>query len=379
MKTLVFILIFLSAFQLLAQNNYPARLSCELQRNNNARMTFPRSDANETIYPFIYNLKDQNNEAFKSILSQQIVYSTEDVMVIFIAAQDAKDNLGVYRLEINNPLKTVKTQFINALPAKLKELKDTYSSQIPFSLFSYSKGLFLFPSNEMGVWKLIDLTTGNVVHQWTHPIGFHNPQIKDSFVSWTIKDLDKTQLYLHDLKSDTSKVIKTRYDIQFLNFYKNTLYYLEIVKFEKGKKSYRVLSLASGSTKLVLELDSTNADYSNFLMVNNALFYSSEKLLSKKLPTGVLEAQVNVFDVSKNIISQRIKYSIFMVELLKKYGAQEFRLISNPMWNQNELIYSLNQIGGVVKFNFSLKQWYYIGYPYEGNTCFNPSLVTIAN
>lgn len=379
MKTLLLFLIFISTFQVFAQNNYPARLSCELQKNSNARMTFPRSDANETIYPFIYNLKDQSNEAFKSILSQQIVYSTDDVIVVFIAAQDAKDNLGVYRLEINNPLKTVKTQFINALPAKLKELKETYSSQIPFNLFSYSKGLFLFPSNEVGVWKLIDLTSGNVVHQWAHPIGFHNPQIKDSFVSWTMRDQDKVQLYLHDLKSDTSKIIKTRYDIQFLNFYKNILYYLEIARFEKGKKTYRVLSHSSASTKLVLELDSANADYSNFLMVNNALFYSSEKLTSRKTPTGVLEAQINVFDVTKNIISQRVKYSNFMVELLKKYGSQEFRLISNPLWNQNELIYSLNQIGGVVKFNFSFKQWYYVGYPYEGNTCFNPTLVTIAN
>lgn len=377
MKTLGLILIFIPFFHTLAQSLPPAaRVACELQKTSNSKMTFPRSDANETIYPYIYNLKDQNNESFKSILSQQIVYSTDDVIIVFIAAQDSEDKLGIYRVEINNALKSVKTQFLNAIPDKLKEIKESYSSEIPFTLFAFNKGLLLYPGNDAGVWKLINLTNGGLVHQWNHPIGFYNPQIKDKYVSWTAKDSDKAQLFLHDLKNDNSRIITTKTDIQFLNFYQNSLYYLEIAKLE-SKKTYRVLSISPTATKLVFELDAANADYTNFLMVNNAIFYTSEKLFNTKLPASVMEAQVNVFDASKNAISQKVKYAIFMVELLKKYGTPQFRLISNPMWYQNELIFTLNSVGGMVKFNFSRKQWFYIGYPYEGNTCFNPTFINI--
>lgn len=377
MKTLGLILIFIPFFHTLAQTLPPAaRVACELQKTNNSKMTFPRSDANETIYPYIYNLKDQNNESFKSILSQQIVYSTDDVIIVFIAAQDSEDNLGIYRVEINNALKSVKTQFLNSIPDKLKEIKESYSSEIPFTLFAFNKGLLLYPSNDAGVWKLINLTNGGLVHQWNHPVGLYNPEIKDKYVSWTAKDADKAQLFLHDLKNDNSKIITTKTDIQFLNFYQNSIYYLEIAKLE-AKKTFRILTITPTATKLILELDAANADYSNFLMVNNAIFYTSEKLFNTKLPASVMEAQVNVFDISKNTISQKVKYAIFMVELLKKYGTPQFRLISNPMWYQNELIYTLNSVGGMVKFNFTRKQWFYIGYPYEGNTCFNPTFINI--
>lgn len=377
MKTLSLFLIFIPFFHALAQTLPPsARIACELQKTNNAKMTFPRSDANETIYPFIYTLKDTNNEPFKGILSQQIVYSTDDVMILFIAAQDSDDKLGVYRIEINNPLKSVKTQFLNSLPDKLKEIKENYNSEIPFNLFAFNKGLLLYPSNESGVWKLINLTNGGLIHQWNHPVGFYNPQIKDKYVSWTAKDAEKAQLFLHDLKNDNSKIITTKTDIQFLNFYQNNIYYLEVLKLE-SKKTYRILNISATNTKLILELDSANASYSNFLMINNAIFYTSEKLLNAKLPASVMEAQVNVFDVGKNTMTQKIKYAIFMVELLKKYGTPQFRLISHPMWYQNELIYTLNGVGGMVKFNFNRKQWFYIGYPYDGNTCFNPTFINI--
>lgn len=362
----------------LAQNNYPARIACELQNSNNVRMTFPRSDANETVYPYIYTLKDNSGEVFKNIISQQIVYSTEDVIILFVAAEDIKGKLGVYRIEINNALKVAKTQFLNALPAKVREYQNP-TSVIPFSLFATAKGLLLFPANEIGVWKLINLNTGSVVHQWNHPIGFHNPQIKENFVSWTFKDADKTQLYVHDLKNDGSKVFNSKGEVQFLNSYKNELYYLTIVNLDLNKKIYRVLSYLNGNTQLKFELDSVNADYDNFLMVNAAIFYTSQKTISKKKPSAVLEAQLNIYDASKGLLAQKIKYATFMVELLKKYSGQEFKLLHQPLWNQNEVIFSLNEIGGLVKFNYSLKQWFYIGYPYEGNTCFNPSLIGLAN
>lgn len=377
MAKLIFSFIFLPLVLVLAQNNTPGRIACEIQKNNNSKMNFPRSDANETIYPFIYNLKDSFNEAFKNILSQQIVYSNEDLIILFVAAEDSKGNLGVYRVEINNALKILKTQLINRLPIKLKELKETYNLRVPFNLFSFNKGLLLFPSNEIGVWKLLNLSTGTMLHQWTHPVGFINPQIKESYVSWTHIEPEKTQLFVYDLKSDSTKIFKSKETIHFLNVHKNNLYYLDITRVDTVNSFIRVLSYINGSIKVVLELSTSTADYDNFLMVSNFLFFTSQKLLSTKSPTSVLEAQVNVFDFNKNTVVQKIKYSNFLVALLKKYGTQQPKLLSHPLWNQNELIFTLNNLGGLIKFNYAAKQWYYIGYPYEGNTCFNPSFVNI--
>jgi hypothetical protein len=360
------------------QINTPARLSCLLQKTNSHQMTFPRLDALETSYPFIYTLTDTKNNAFKNILSHQIVYSSDDVFVVFIAAEDSQGSFGVYRIEINNSLKLAKTQFLNYLPPKLKELKNL-STEIPYHLFALSKGLLLYPANEIGVWKLINLSTGAMVHQWIQPIGFHNPQIMENYAAWTYKETTKTQLILHDLNSDGTQIVGVKGDIQLLNVYKNNIFYLNIENTGLNSKTYRAISSRFGVQKIYFQLNSANANYYNFLMVNNVIFYSSEKSASKTDPSAIIEAQINVFDVTKNRLTQTTKYANFMVDLLKKFGTAPFRLLHQPLWNRNEIVFSLNEIGGLVKYNYTTQQWYYLGYPYEGNTCFEPTLINFSH
>lgn len=356
----------------------PSRLSCLLKKTNSYQMTFPRLDALETSYPFIYTLTDTNNNAFKNILSHQIVYSSDDVFVVFIAAEDTQGSLGVYKIEINNSLKLAKTQFLNYLPSKLKELKNL-STEIPFHLFAFSKGLLLYPADRMGVWKLINLTTGALVHQWIQPVGFHNPQIMENYAAWTYKEPTKTQLILHDLNHDGTQIVGVKGEIQLLNIYKNDIFYLNVEDTGPKSKTFRAISSRFGIQKIYFQLNSTNADYHNFLMVNNVIFYSSEKRASKTDPSAIIEAQINVFDVTKNRLTQTTKYANFMVDLLKKFGSTPFRLLHQPLWNQNEIVFSLNEIGGLVKYNYTTQQWYYLGYPYEGNTCFEPTLINFSH
>ncbi|MCK6596881.1 MAG: hypothetical protein L6Q37_00840 [Bdellovibrionaceae bacterium] len=381
MKTFTLILCYLLfTSQILSAQNMPPtlRLACESEKINSAYMQFPTSDSSELGLLFNYKLKDTTNEPFKNIISQKIFYSNDDLIIIFVAAEDSKGNLGVYRVEVNNSLKISRTIFINSIPLYYKNMKTT-SGSYASSLFYADKDRLLYPSNEAGLWKLIRIKDNDVVGQWNHVVPFQDPKISDTFATWTYKDKEKTYLYIYSLKTEESKLLNLKDDVYVLGSYKNELYFVNTVTVENDKKIYRVLSFSSQGSKLLLELDSSVATYANFLMVNNYIFFTSErKMISNKVTIGVIEAQLNTYDIAKNTVTQKIKYSPLMTELVKKLGNTQEQLLNNPIWNQGEIIYSLGDIGGIIKYNFVLKQWFYFKLSLKSVKCFNPSATTVS-
>mgnify|MGYP000275846206 CR=1 FL=1 len=379
MKTFILSSLLLASQFLFAQNMPPTlRLACESGKINSPYMQFPTSDSSELGLLFNYKLKDPTNEPFKNIISQKIFYSNEDLIIIFVAAEDIKGNLGVYRIEVNNSLKISRTIFINSIPSYYKNMKTT-SGSYASSLFYADKERLLYPSNEAGLWKLIRIKDNDVIGQWNHVVPFQDPKITDTFASWTYKDKEKTYLYIYSLKTEESKLITLKDDVYVLGSYKNELYFVNTVTVENEKKVYRVLSFSPQGSKLLVELDSTVANYANFLMVNNYIFFTSErKMISNKVTIGVIEAQLNTYDITKNSITQKIKYSPLMTELVKKLGNTQEQLLNNPIWNQGEIIYSLGDIGGIIKYNFVLKQWFYFKLSLKSVKCFNPSATSIS-
>jgi hypothetical protein len=108
-------------------------------------------------------------------------------------------------------------------------------------------------------------------------------------------------------------------------------------------------------------------------MVGSNLIFTSEKTYITGNQIQVAEAFLNVYDVSKRQLTQRIKYPPILVELMRKQSPLTIQLLHSPMFNQNEILFSLNEMGGIVKYQFKTANWFYINYPVQENTCFNPS------
>lgn len=372
-------LIFL--FQILHLNTVTAqalRISCEVSQKSNNQLSFWRSDAGDSFYPNIYTFKDPNNLPFKEILTQQVVYSTDDSLIVFIAAEDSNGQPGVYKAEINNSLKNYQIQFLNSLPTNTKELKKAIT-KTQFRLFSYYQGYFLYPSNQLGQWTLINLKNGSVLKQWNQRLNTFNPLFKDQLITWTRLENQKTYIDIFNLKTNSLEIISLKDDVQVLDHKKNEIFFMNTFKLisKSQNTKIRLQSYSQGITKLIQEFNSQNADYDNFMMIQNYLFFTSEKTIGTEAPYGVVEAQLNIYDYKNKVFAKKIAYAPFLLDLLKKYGNKTNGLLQTPNWSNQEIIFSLNSLGGLIKFNFSNQNWLYLGYPFAGNACFNPSYSSI--
>ncbi|MBL7544206.1 MAG: hypothetical protein JNL11_10330 [Bdellovibrionaceae bacterium] len=354
----------------------PLRIICQATSVQNPKLLQMRSDAGDTSIPTLLLAMDPQNKPFKEIISHQIVYSDENLSIAFIAAVDSQNRFGVFKLEVKNTIKVSTSQFINLLPQKLRSLVN-YSRDFSFSLFSFYKGNLLYPSSDSGKWRLISLSNGAVIKEWTHPVTVFNPMLRDQLVTWTSMANDGSHLYIYNLKTDTRDEVVFEDTLQVLNINKEEIVLVNFFDFDSHKRVTRVLSYNRGSTRVLYDLDSSMALFANFVSVGNNLIFTSEKTFVTNNQIQVAEAYLNVFDTSKKIITQRIKYPQILVDIMRKQTPANLRLLYAPMFNQNEILFSLNEMGGVVKYQFKTANWFYINYPVQENTCYNPSFINV--
>ncbi len=335
-----------------------------------------RSDAGDTQQPIILLAMDPQNKPFKEIVSHQVVYSDDNMTIAFLAAVDSQNQFGVFKYEIKNAAKVGTSQFINSLNPALRTFTK-YSSDFNFSLFSFYKGTLLYPANDSGKWRLLALSTGTVVKEWTHPVQVFNPVFRDQMVAWTAVSKDGSHLYTYNLRTDTKDVVAYKDTIQVLNINKEEIILVNYFKFNATKQVLRIQDYINGATHVLYELDASQALYSNFVAVGPNLIFTSEKTFVTNSQIQVVEAYLNVFDLTKNVLTQRIKYPQILLDIMKKQSPLTIRLLHSPMFNLNEILFSLNEMGGLVKYQFKTANWFYINYPMVENTCFNPSFVNL--
>lgn len=356
----------------------PTRIVCQTASNINTKLIQLRSDAGDTFRPTLLLAMDPQNKPFKEILSHQIVYSDDNLTIAFLAAVDSLNRFGVFKLEIKNAIKISSSQFINLLSPKLRNFVNYSNGDFNFSLFSFYKGNLLYPSNEMGKWRLISLSNGSVVREWTHPAMLFNPMLGDQMITWTAAVADGSHLYTFNLGKETKDILVFKDTVQVLGLNKDEITLVNYFKLDANKRALRVHSYTNGTTRIIYELDGSQALYSNFTSVGTNLIFTSEKTFVRNNQIQVTEAFLNVYDTAKKAIVQRIKYPPFLVDLMRKQNPLSIRLLHSPMFNQNEILFSLNEMGGIIKYEFKTANWFYINYPVAENTCFNPSFVVVA-
>ncbi len=356
----------------------PTRIVCQTASNVNTKLIQLRSDAGDTFRPTLLLAMDPQNKPYKEIISHQIVYSDDNLTIAFVAAVDSLNRFGVFKLEIKNAAKISSSQFINLLSPKLRNFVNYSRGDFNFSLFSFYKSNLLYPSNEMGKWRLISLSTGTVVREWTHPVMLFNPMLGDQMITWTAAVADGSHLYTYNLRKETKDVIVFKDTVHVLGSNKEEITLVNYFNLDAAKRALRVHTYTNGTTRIIYELDGSQALYSNFTSVGTNLIFTSEKTFVSNNQIQVTEAFLNVYDTAKKAIVQRIKYPPFLVDLMKKQNPQTIRLLHSPMFNQNEILFSLNEMGGIIKYEFKTANWFYINYPVAENTCFNPSFVIVA-
>lgn len=354
----------------------PARIVCQTSSVLNTKLIQLRSDAGDTFRPPVISVMDPQNRPFREIVSQQIVYSDENLTIVFVAAVDSQNRFGVYKTEIKNAIKMSTSQFINFLPAKLRTYAG-YSTDFNFSLFSFYKGNLLYPSNDTGKWRLLALSSGTVLKEWTHPVMVFNPVLRDQTITWTTTLNEDSNLHIYNIKTDSRDVVSFKDKVQVLDINKDEIVLVNYFNFDAQKRVYRVQTYNNGSSRVLYEGDSSQALYANFVSVGNNLIFTSEKTFVTSNQIQVSEAFLNVFDISKKVITQRIRYPQFLIDLMKKQSPISIRFLYSPMFNQNEILFSLNEMGGVVKYQFKTANWFYINYPQQENTCYSPTFVNV--
>lgn len=377
-KTALISIIFLVSSWAWSQNiATPTRIICQTSSPLNTKLIQLRSDAGDMFRPPVVNVLDPQNKPFKEIVSQQIVYSDDSMTIVFIAAVDSQNRFGVYKTEIRNAIKISTSQFINFLSPKLRALAN-YSLDFSFSLFSLYKGNLLYPSNETGKWRLIALNTGTVLKEWTHPVLVFNPILRDQVITWTTTLSDEgSNLHIYNIKSDTRDIVTFKDKIQVLEINKEEIILVNYYNFDSQKRIFRVQTYNRGSSRMLYEGDSSQSLIGNFVVAGNNLIFTSERAFIVNNQIQVSDASINVLDISKNTITQRIKYPQFLIDLIRKQSPLSIRLLNSPMFNQNEILFSLNEMGGLVKYQFKTANWFYINYPQQENTCYNPSTVSL--
>lgn len=354
----------------------PIRITCQTNSNLNTKLIQLRSDAGDTFKPPILTIMDPQRKPFKEIVSHQIVYGDDNITIVFVAAIDSENRFGVFKVDIKNAIKTNSSQFINLLPPKLRSYVN-YSRDFNFSLFSLLKGNLLYPSNDNGQWRLISLRSGSVINEWTHSALLFNPVLKDEMATWTGTTGDASQLYVYNFKTNSKEIVTFKDVIQVLNINKNEVILANIFILDANKRIIRIQNYINGSTKILYELDASMALFGNFVSSGTNLIFTSEKTFVSGTQIQVVEAYLNVLDVTKQVITQRIKYPPILVELMKKQPVTNLKLLNSPMFNQNEILFSLDEMGGIVKYEFKTANWFYIRYSSQENTCFNPSYVSV--
>jgi hypothetical protein len=355
----------------------PTRIICQTASNINTKILQLRSDAGDTFKPMLLQAMDPQNQPFKEFVSHQIVYSDDSLTIAFVAAVDSLNRFGVFKLEIKNAVKASSSQFINLLSPKLRNYVN-YSRDFNFSLFAFHNGNLLYPANEMGKWRLLSLSNGSVIREWTHPIFLFNPTLGEQMITWTTAVADGSNLYIYNLRKEAKDIILFKDTVQVLGFNKEEITLVNYFNFDANKRVIRVHSYINGVTKIIYELDASRALYGNFVSAGTNLIFTSEKTFVINNQIQVSEAFLNVFDTAKKAIVQRIKYPQILIDLMRKQSPLTIRLLHSPMFNQNEILYSLNEMGGVIKYEFKTANWFYINYPVLENTCFNPSFVVVS-
>ncbi len=354
----------------------PIRIICQTTSFVNSQMLQLRSDAGDTFKPPLLTILDPAGKPFKEIDSHQIVYGDDNVTIVFVAAVDSQNRFGVYKVVIQNLIKTSSSQFLNLLPIALRNFV-TYSRDFNFTLFSMFNGALLYPSNEAGQWRMIALGTGAVVKEWTLTPLLFNPVLKDQMATWTLANGETSQLYTYNFKTDARDVVNFKDKIQVLNINKEEIVLVNYFMLDAKKRTIRVQSFINGSTRVLYELDASTALFGNFVSVGTSLMFTSEKTSVVGTQVQVAEAYLNVLDTTKNLITQRIKYPPILVDLMRKQTAASLKFLDSPMFNQSEVLFSLDEMGGVVKYQFKTGNWFLIHYPNQENSCYNPSYVTI--
>lgn len=378
MIQLFIILTFLAASFSWAQNPaQPTRIICQTASNVNTKLLQLRSDAGDTFKPTLLQAMDPQNKPYKEILSHQIVYSDGNLTIAFIAAVDSQNRFGVFKLEIKNATKISSSQFINLLSPKLRNYLN-YSHDFNFNLFAFYKGNLLYPSNETGKWRLLSLNTGSVIKEWTHPVLLFNPMLSEQMITWTTAAQDGSHLYTFNIRKDVKDVVAFKNTVQVLGINKEEIILVNYFKFDANKRVLRIHSYTNGINKVIYELDGSQASFNNFVSFGNNLIFTSEKTFVSNNQIQVSEAYLNVYDSTKKVLTQRIKYPPFLIDLMRKQSPLTIRLLHSPMFNQNEILFSLNEMGGIIKYEFKTANWYYINYPVAENTCFNPSFVVVS-
>lgn len=355
----------------------PTRIVCQTASNINTKLLQLRSDVGDTFKPTLLLAMDPQNKPFKEIVSHQIVYSDDNLTIAFLAAVDSQNRFGVFKLEIKNAVKMGTSQFINSLSPNLRNYVN-YSRDFNFSLFSFYKGNLLYPANENGKWRLLSLSTGTVIKEWTHPVLLFNPMLGDLMVTWTTAVPDGSHLYTFNLRKETKDIIVFKDTVQVLGFNKEEITLVNYFSLDANKRVLRVHIYNNGSNKIIYELDGSQALFNNFVSVGSNLIFTSEKTFISNNQIQVTEAFLNVYDTVKKTLVQRIKYPPLLLDLMRKQSPLTIRLLHSPMFNQNEILFSLNEMGGLIKYEFKTTNWFYINYPVTENTCFNPSFVTVS-
>lgn len=376
MTQLLSILLFFASFAWAQTTFTPIRVACQTSTVLSTKIVQLRSDAGDTFKPPLMNIVDPQNKPFKEIVSHQIVYGDDNITILFVAGIDSQNRFGVFKVDIKNVMKTNSSQFINSLSPKLRAFAN-YSRDFNFSLFSLFNGRLLYPSNETGQWRLLSLNNGAVIKEWNHTALLFNPVLKEQMATWTTTNGETSQLYIYNFKSDARDIVNYKDKIQVLNINKEELILINYYILDANKRVLRIQNYINGSTKLLYELDASNALYSNFVSVGTNLIFTSEKSVVSGTQIQVAEAYLNVYDTAKKVVTQRIKYPQFLIDLMKKQTATNLKFLNSPMFNQTEILFGLDEMGGLVKYQFKTAGWFYISYPGPENSCYNPSFVSV--
>tara|TARA_B110001454_G_C12723310_1_gene436549 strand:+ start:31575 stop:32714 length:1140 start_codon:yes stop_codon:yes gene_type:complete len=355
----------------------PTRIICQTNSSINTRLLQLRSDAGDTFKPTLLTATDPQGQPFKEIISHQIVYSDDNLTIAFIAAVDSLNRFGIYKLELKSAIKASSSQIINLLNPKLRNYVN-YSRDFNFSLFAYYKGNLLYPANENGKWRLLSLSKGSVIREWTHPVQLFNPTLGEQMITWTTVVPEGSHLYTYNLRKEAKDVIVFKDTVQVLGSNKDEITLVNFFNLDPNKRVLRVHTYSNGTTRIIYELDSSQALYNNFVSVGTNLIFTSEKTFVTNNQIQVSEAFLNVYDTAKKVVVQRIKYPQLLIDLMRKQSPLAIRLLHSPMFNQNEILFSLNEMGGVIKYEFKTTNWFYINYPVVENTCFNPSFTIVS-
>lgn len=372
----LFLTLFFTSFSWSQTIAPPVRVVCQTASSLNTKILQLRTDSGTAHTPILLLALDPQGKPFKEIVSTQAVYSDENLSITFLAAVDSQGRFGVFKYEVKTAVKVGTSQFINSLPPALKSFAN-YSRDFDFSLFSFYKGNLLYPANESGKWRLLALSTGTVLKEWTHPVMLFNPVLRDQMVTWTTATSDGSHLYTYNLKTDARDVVAYKNTIQVISVNKEEVILVNYFNFDAKKRVIRIQNYINGSTRVLYELDNSTALYNNFVAVGSNLIFTSEKTFVSNNQIQVAEAYLNVYDLNKNMIAQRIKYPQVLLDIMRKQSPLTIRLLHSPMFNLNEILFSLNEMSGIVKYQFKTANWFYINYPISESTCFNPSFVTL--